>query len=116
MGDLHEGGNPAAIGNVRLGKGYAPASDVLLGLPECSEVLTSGDRQSAFANDARVTFRVLRNSWFLQPRQIEWLKCPGGADRLIDRPFHVGIYHQWKTFAEVGPHGFDAFDVLRQPL
>jgi len=84
MRDLHESGDAAAIRNVRLGKGYAAAIDVLLELPNGSEVLTSGNRQSAFANDAGVPFRVLRNGWFLQPCQVERLKRSGGADRLID--------------------------------
>jgi hypothetical protein len=84
MGDLHERGNAPAICNVRLGKGYAAAIDVLLELPNTSEVLAGGDRQSTFTNDARVSFWVLRNGRFLQPCQVERLKRPGGADRLID--------------------------------
>src|SRR5262249_36891456 len=101
MGNLHEGGNPAAICNVRLGKGDATAVDVLLELPNTSEVLTCGDRQSAFANDARVPFRVLRNGWFLQPCQVERSKRLGGADRLIDRPCHVRVYHQRESLPEM---------------
>ena len=84
MGDLHKRGNPAAICNVRLRKGYATAIDILLELPNRSEVLAGGDRQSAFANNARVPFRVFWNGGFLQPCQVERLKRPGGADRLID--------------------------------
>lgn len=111
-----KGVNPAAICNVRLGKGYATAIDVVLELPNRSEILAGGDRQSAFANDARVTFRVLRNGWFLQPRQVERLKRPGCADCLINRPCHVRVYHQRESLPEMSPHGFDTFDVLRQPL
>ena len=84
MGDLHESGDPAAICNVRLGKGYATAVDVLLELPNGAEVLAGGDRQSTFANNARVPFRILRNGGLLQPCQVLWLKRPGGTDRLID--------------------------------
>ena len=61
MRNLQERGNPAAICNVRLGKGNATAIDVVLELPNRSEVLAGGDRQSAFANDAGVPFRILRN-------------------------------------------------------
>jgi len=44
----------------------------------------SSARAVSPANDARVPLRVLRNGWFLQPYQVEWLKRSGGADRLID--------------------------------
>src|SRR6476620_9494440 len=116
MGDLHERGNSAAICNVRLGKGNATAMDVVLELPNRSEVLAGGNRQSTFSNDARVPFRVLRNGWFLQPCEVERLKRPGGADRLIDRPCHVRVYHQRESLPEMSPHGFDTFDVLRERL
>src|SRR4029079_6441629 len=116
MRDLHESGDAAAIRNVRLGKGYAAAIDVLLELPNGSEVLPSGNRQSAFANDAGVPFWILWNGWFLQPRQIERLKRTGGADRFFDRPCHVRVHHQRESLPEMSPHGFDTLDVLRQLL
>jgi hypothetical protein len=31
-----------------------------------------------------------------QPDWIEWLKCPHGANGLIDCPLHIGIGHQVK--------------------
>ena len=53
-GDLQERGNAAAICNVRLGKGYATAIDVVLEHPNRSQVLTRrtppGKCRTVFAN------------------------------------------------------------------
>src|SRR5437016_9181029 len=60
--------------------------------------------------------RVIGYGRFLEPAEIERLESAGGADRLVDAPFHVGIDHQRKAFAEVLAHGADALDVFGQVL
>ena len=114
MGDFHEGGDAAAIGDVGLGIGHRAGGDILLELPQAAQVLAGGDRQAALAHDARMAGRIVRDRRLFEPGEIVGRKRAGGADRFVDAPFHIGVGHQREAIAEMGAHRFDALDILSE--
>ena len=116
VGDLHEGGDAAAVRHVGFRKADAARRDQLPELPDASQVLAGGDRQPAFAKHPRVAGRVVGHDGLLEPQGLEGLQRAGRPDRLVDAPLHVGVDHQRKVGAEVPAHGPHALDVLGQPI
>ena len=110
--NLHEGRYATAIGDVGLRIGAA--GDVVLKFPERSKVFAGGDGHAALAQDARVAHHVVGDRGLLEPGQIVGLQRFGRPDRFLHRPFHVGVGHQRKTFAQMGAHRLYARHIRRQ--
>ena len=110
--DLNEHRDAAAVRHVGLRIGDAADVDHLLELPQRAEVLAGRDRHAALAHDARVPRDVVGDRRLLEPDELELAQQPRGADRVIDRPAHVGVGHQREVGAEVLPHLAHALDVL----
>src|ERR1019366_4374793 len=47
---------------------------------------------------------IIWDGRLFEPGEVEGLKRLGGSDRLFDRPLHIGVRHQRKTFAEMIAH------------
>jgi hypothetical protein len=65
-------------------------------------------------DDPGMAGHVVGGDRLLEPGEIEGLKGAGRADRLIGRPFHVGVDHEREAVAEMLAHGGDPLDVLAQ--
>jgi hypothetical protein len=56
------------------------------------EVLSARHSEAAFHMHAAVPFKILRNGRLFEPVDIVVSKFPCGADGMLDRPSHVGIF------------------------
>ena len=112
--DLHEGGDAAAIGDVRLGIGHRAGDDVVLELPQRAQILARRDRHAAGLHDAGMARDIVGDDRLFEPGEVVGLERAGGANRFLDRPFHVGIHHQRKAVAEMLAHRRDPRDIRFQ--
>ena len=65
--NLHKGCDAAAIGDIGLGIRHCTSRNVVLELPERSQVFARGNRYAAGGQDAGVTRNIVRNNRLLKP-------------------------------------------------